>query len=119
MRLSCHEGFFLGGLVRSLASREVQDRRARAMVKVPAMAKGPPGKPELVLAALLEQLDAGDIDVDTYINRKVEAATAHLRGLSEAELQQVKALLRAQVVEEPELRELVRRATGREGPSKT
>jgi hypothetical protein len=81
------------------------------MVNMSAMAKGPPGKPELVLAALLEQLDAGEIDVETYIDRKVEAATAHLRGLSPTEIQQVRALLRAQVAEEPELQELVRRAT--------
>jgi hypothetical protein len=62
---------------------------------------------------LLELLDAGEIDVDTYVDRKVEAATAHLQGLTEAELRHVRALLRAQVAEEPELRELVRRARGR------
>jgi hypothetical protein len=67
--------------------------------------KGPP--------SLLELLDAGEIDVDTYIDRKVEAATTHLPGLTEAELRHVRALLRAQIAEEPELRELVRRATGR------
>jgi hypothetical protein len=81
------------------------------MVKASAMARGAAEKPELVLAALLEQLDTGEIDVDTYIDRKVETAIAHLRGLSPAELQQVRALLRAQVAEEPELQELVRRAT--------
>jgi hypothetical protein len=67
--------------------------------------KGPP--------TLLELLAAGAIDVDTYLDRKVEAATAHLRGLTEAELRRVRALLRAQVADEPELQELVRRATGR------
>ena len=67
--------------------------------------KGPP--------QMLELLDAGEIDVDTYIDRKVDEATAHLKGLTADELRQVRALLRAQVAEEPELRELVLRAAAR------
>jgi hypothetical protein len=63
----------------------------------------------------LERLRAGEIDLDTYINLKVERATAHLERLPPAELERVRALLRAQIAKEPELQELVRRATRREG----
>jgi hypothetical protein len=84
------------------------------MVKGSPMAVDRTGKPDQAppLPALLALLGAGEIDTETYIERKLEAATAHLRGLTAAELQRVRALLRAQIAEEPELRELVSRATG-------
>ncbi len=72
--------------------------------KKPDAAEGP--------SSLLALLRAGQIDVETFIERKIDAATAHLRGLSAGELEQVRALLREQIAEEPELQELVRRASG-------
>ena len=78
------------------------------------MAVDRPAKPDHALPpqALLALLGTGEIDVETYIDRKLDAATAHLRGLTAAELQRVRAVLRTQIAEEPELRELVARATG-------
>jgi hypothetical protein len=65
---------------------------------------------------LRDRLASGEIDLDTYVDRKIDAAIAHLRGLSASELRQVRELLRAQICEEPELRELVRRAARQRRP---
>jgi|HubBroStandDraft_1064217.scaffolds.fasta_scaffold110514_2 hypothetical protein len=61
----------------------------------------------------LERLRRGEIDLDTYVDLKVEAAMAHLLGLSALQLEKTRALLRAKIAAEPELQELLRRATCR------
>ena len=62
----------------------------------------------------LERWRAGEINLDAYIDLKVERATAHLSRLPPAELARVRAMLRARIIMEPELRDLLRQATGRE-----
>jgi len=56
-----------------------------------------------------------DPEIAAYIEEKVRLATAHLAGLSEAQLEYVRELLRGQLATEPELRALVRKATGSKG----
>jgi hypothetical protein len=60
----------------------------------------------------LERLRAGQIDVNGYVDLKVEQATAHLEGLSPVELGSVKSMLRNQIVSDPALADLVKQATG-------
>jgi hypothetical protein len=60
----------------------------------------------------LERLRAGDIDVDTYVDLKLDEATAHLHGLRPAELDMIRKTLRDQVATDPALVDLVTRATG-------
>jgi hypothetical protein len=62
----------------------------------------------------LERFRRGEIDLDTYIDLKVEAALAHLLGLPPLQLEKTRALLRAKIAAEPELQKLIRRATRRE-----
>jgi hypothetical protein len=61
----------------------------------------------------LEQLRAGKIDVHQYVELKLDEATAHLKGLRAGELEQVRAILRDKIVQDPHLVDLVRQATGR------
>jgi hypothetical protein len=60
----------------------------------------------------LERLRAGHIDVNGYVDLKVEQATAHLQGLSPVELGAVKSMLREQIATDPALADLVKQATG-------
>lgn len=60
----------------------------------------------------LGRLRAGEIDVDGYVDLKVDEATANLQGLSADELADVKSALRAQLATDPGLVDLVRGATG-------
>ena len=60
----------------------------------------------------LERLRAGQIDMNGYLDLKVEQATAHLHGLSAHELGAVKSLLRDQIASDPSLTDLVKQATG-------
>ncbi len=61
----------------------------------------------------LEQLHAGTLTIDEYLDAQVNAAVAHLQGKLPAEqLDFVKASLRAQLSTDPVLVELVRRTTG-------
>ena len=60
----------------------------------------------------LERLRAGQIDMNGYLDLKVENATAHLHGLSPHELGEVKRMLRDQIASDPTLADLVKQATG-------
>jgi hypothetical protein len=60
----------------------------------------------------LEQLRAGKIDVNGYVDLKVDAATSHLHGMDAAELADVKKTLRDQIASDPALSDLVKQATG-------
>ena len=62
--------------------------------------------------APLDRLKAGEIDVDSYLDMRVEQATAHLAGRVDPEqLGFIRSSLRAQLEQDPALVDLVRRAT--------
>jgi hypothetical protein len=60
----------------------------------------------------LERLRAGDIDVNGYVDIKVNEATSHLAALPAAELERVRSALRDRMAGDPTLVDLVRTATG-------
>ncbi len=66
-----------------------------------------------VEASPLEKLRAGKIDVDQYVELKLDHATSHLQGLHADELGAVREVLRDKIVQDPQLVDLVRQATGR------
>ncbi|MDB4997318.1 MAG: hypothetical protein JWM74_4750 [Myxococcaceae bacterium] len=61
----------------------------------------------------LGRLRAGEVDVHGYIDLKVDQATSALKGLSAAELDEIKSVLRDQMKSDPGLADLVRTATGK------
>lgn len=64
-------------------------------------------------ASPLARLRAGEIDVNKYVDLKVDEATRGLDGLPKADLDEIRAMLRARVAEDPALVDLVRNATGK------
>jgi hypothetical protein len=60
----------------------------------------------------LDDLLAGRITRDEYLDRTIDEATAHLRGLPAAKLAFIKSELRARVDADPSLIELAKRASG-------
>jgi hypothetical protein len=60
----------------------------------------------------LEQLKAGKIDFNQYVDLKVNEATSHLEGLSAGQLDTIKSMLRDRMATDPELVDLVKQATG-------
>ena len=60
----------------------------------------------------LDRLRAGEIDLDRYLDLKVNEATTHLRGLRASELEGIRSILREQLAGDPALADLVRQATG-------
>ena len=64
-------------------------------------------------ASALARLRAGEIDVNTYVDLRVDEATKGLEGLSAAELDDIKKVLRDQMATDPALVDLVRTATGK------
>jgi hypothetical protein len=84
----------------------------RGMVEPSLMtsrATEPPGPSSS--AGPLARLRAGEIEVDEYVEAKLDEATSHLAALAPAELQKVRAALRAELEQDPELRALLRAAT--------
>ncbi len=63
-------------------------------------------------ASPLEQLKAGKIDMDGYLDQKVQEATVHLRGVTPAQLDDIRTLLRDRMATDPTLADLVKQATG-------
>jgi hypothetical protein len=59
----------------------------------------------------LARLRTGEIDVNGYIDLKIDQATSGLRGLSSSELDDIKSMLRDQMATDPELVDLVHMAT--------
>ena len=82
---------------------EVHQSREATAIEAPANvnANGP-----------LEQLKAGKIDFNQYVDLKVQEATSHLEGLSPAQLDTIKSMLRDRMATDPELVDLVKQATG-------
>lgn len=65
-----------------------------------------------VAATPLDRLHAGHVDVNGYLDLKVEEATAHLHGLNPTELTAIHKMLREQLVSDPALSDLVKSAAG-------
>jgi hypothetical protein len=63
-------------------------------------------------ASPLERLRAGELDLDGYLDAKVDQATAHLAGLPARDLATVRSILRSQIASDPALADLVAHATG-------
>lgn len=63
-------------------------------------------------ASPLARLRAGEIDVNGYVDLKVDEATRNLKGLSPGEIDEIKRVLRDQMATDPGLADLVRTATG-------
>ena len=61
----------------------------------------------------LARLRVGEIDVNGYVDLKVDEATHSLNGLSAAELDEIKSVLRDQMKSDQGLADLVRTATGK------
>ena len=64
----------------------------------------------------LEQVRSGQIDVATYLDRKVEEATSHLATLPAAQLDAIREALRDRLAGDPALVELVSAAAGQSPP---
>jgi hypothetical protein len=64
----------------------------------------------------LEQVRSGQIDVATYLDRKVDEATSHLAALPAAQLDAIREALRDRLAVDPSLVELVRAAAGQPPP---
>jgi hypothetical protein len=60
----------------------------------------------------LERLQAGEIDLDRYLDLKVDEATRHLAGLRAHEMEDLRSLLRQELANDPALLDLVQQATG-------
>jgi hypothetical protein len=60
----------------------------------------------------LDQLKAGAIDLDRYLDIKVQEATASIGSLAPAQVDRIRAALRERLSSEPTLVDLVRKATG-------
>jgi len=71
------------------------------------------GAAESAQASALGRLRAGEIDVNTYVDLRVDEATEGLAGLPPAELEEIKKVLRDQMATDPALTDLVRMATGK------
>jgi len=64
-------------------------------------------------ATPLERLRAGEIDVDGYVDLKVDEATRGLDGLPPSDLEDLRELLREKLVTDPGFSDLIRSATGK------
>ena len=70
------------------------------------------GTEAATITSPLARLRAGEIDVNGYVDLKVDEAIQGLDGLSAAELDDIKKILRDQMATDPGLADLVRTATG-------
>lgn len=61
----------------------------------------------------LAQLQAGAIDVERYLDLRVDEATKSLEGMDALQLAEIKKVLRDQVASDPMLVDLVKSATGK------
>ncbi len=72
---------------------------------------------EVKASPALDAVRSGRLDVNGYVDAKVEEATAHLAHLSPSQLEAVRSTVRAQLLQDPHLAELVERATGSAPPT--
>jgi hypothetical protein len=66
-----------------------------------------------VATPALDQLKAGKIDFNEYLEVKVQEATQHLEGLTPVQLDTIRGMLKDRMSTDPELLDLVKQATGR------
>jgi hypothetical protein len=59
-----------------------------------------------------ERLRSGDVDLQGYVDLKVDEATSHLSALPPAELASIRSALRDRMAADPSLVELLQTATG-------
>lgn len=81
-----------------------------------AASKAAVGAERVSSSTALDQLRAGKVDVNGYLDLKVNEATAALEGLPRGELDAIKRALREQLSSDPGLSELVQKATGARPP---
>lgn len=67
-------------------------------------------------ASAHQDVRAGRLDVDDYLDRKVEQATSHLEGMPSDDLASIRSMLREQLRSDPAFVELIQRATGQLPP---
>jgi hypothetical protein len=75
----------------------------------------PEGAPA-VAPSPLDRLRSGEVDLNGYIDLKVDQATAHLPEMAAADRNAIREMLRARLSGDPMLRDLVEHATGRAPP---
>lgn len=98
------------------SSRTSAPEATRAF-EVPSTPK-PAGAPRTEGTAPAPSVDAlgsfrsGAVDLDGYLDRKVDEATAHLGGMPASDLALVRAALRERLATDPTLVDLVKSATG-------
>ncbi len=80
--------------------------------EAPEAARAAPSSAVEAPSGALGELQAGALDINGYVDRKVEEATAHLVGMPAHELVGIRAALRDRLVHDPTLVDLVRTATG-------
>jgi hypothetical protein len=79
---------------------------------------GPSGVGAAEAASPADAVRAGKMDVSAYVDLRVEEATRHLEGkLAPSDLDSIRSMLRAQIADDPAVRELVKAATGAFPPS--
>jgi hypothetical protein len=67
---------------------------------------------QAVAGGPLDELRAGKIDVRQYVDKKLDEATAHLKGLHASELAHIREVLKDKIVHDPQIADLVRQAAG-------
>lgn len=77
-----------------------------------AIAETPPAG-EVEPTSAIERLRAGAIDLDGYLDAKVEQAIAPFQGLAAGDVELLRSMLRERIGTDPALVDLVRGATGR------
>lgn len=65
----------------------------------------------------LARLRAGEIDVNQYVDLKVDEATRHLGAMPATDLADIRSLLREKLVSDPGFADLVQQSTGHGPPS--
>ena len=96
------------GTARSAPTAPPPPFEARAKEALPAA--------EVKASPALAGVRSGALDVKGYLDAKVHEATAHLTHLTPAQRSAVEGAVRAQLVADPHLRDLVQQATGQAVP---
>ncbi len=67
-------------------------------------------------AVWLDRVRSGEVDVGTYLDHKIDEAMAHLQALPSERTAHVREMLRAELLHDPLLADLIKQATGRSVP---
>ncbi len=73
-------------------------------------------EPARAASDALDQLRSGKIDIEGYLQMKLDEATAHLHGLLPADLATIRQALRERLASDPTLVDLAKQATGQAPP---